>query len=51
MKITKITELIKEAPQLLKNSGEDKLSTGPLSEMVIGLVCSVGTDLEAITKK
>ncbi|HCI7103954.1 TPA: cytidine deaminase, partial [Escherichia coli] len=51
MKITKITELNKEAPQLLKNSGEDKQSTGPLAEMVIGLVSSVGTDLEAITKK
>ena len=51
MKITKITELINEAPQIFKSSGEDKLSTRPLAEMVIGLVCSVGTALEAITKK
>ena len=51
MKITKITELIKEAPQVLKGSEDDKFSTKPLEEMVIGLVCSVGTDLEAITKK
>ena len=39
------------APQVLKGSEDDKLSTKPLEEMVIGLVCSVGTDLEAITKK
>lgn len=42
MKITKITELIKEAPQVLKGSEDDKFSTKPLEEMVIGLVCSVG---------
>ncbi|HEY2453755.1 MAG TPA: anti-phage dCTP deaminase [Scandinavium sp.] len=51
MKITKITELIKETPQVFKGLGDDKQSTKPLEEMVIGLVCSVGTDLESITKK
>ncbi|MEN4633652.1 hypothetical protein ABEG70_01010 [Pantoea agglomerans] len=50
MEINKITELPKDAPTLLKG-GSEKMSSKPLDELVIGLVCSVGTNLDVITTK
>ncbi|PTA90609.1 cytidine deaminase [Kosakonia sp. H7A] len=51
MKIRKITELTDDVSAVIRKDGGRHLSEKPLDEMVIGLVCSVGTDLEQITKK
>ncbi|MGP3592295.1 anti-phage dCTP deaminase [Vagococcus sp. WN89Y] len=50
MRITQITELPKDSTTLLEG-GSEKMTTMPLDELVIGLVSSVGTNLEAITAK
>lgn len=50
MKINKISELPKDSATILEG-GSEKRTTRPLDELVIGLVSSVGTNLEAITIK
>lgn len=50
MEINKITELPKDAPTLLEG-GSERMSSKPLDELVIGLVSSVGTNLDVITTK
>lgn len=50
MKINKFTELPKDNTTLLQG-GSEKRTSRPLDELVIGLVSSVGTNLESITTK
>lgn len=50
MEINKITELPKDNPTLLEG-GSEKMSSEPLDELVIGLISSVGTNLEVVTTK
>ncbi|WP_258010049.1 hypothetical protein [Raoultella ornithinolytica] len=50
MKINKISELPKDSATILEG-GTEKRTTRPLDELVIGLVSSVGTNLESITIK